>query len=262
MSSSNNQLNFNKKSFVVLTGGSRGIGATIAIEFAKKLAGDSTIVLLARTIEGLNDTKNQIEKINSALKVVTHSIDLTHPSKDELKKVLEDSKPSDYEQAIVVHNAGSTGDVSKRAIECNDVQEWQENFAMNVFSVILLNNIFCELTKGVQRYVINITSKAAIDPFVTFGFYCPNKAAREMFFRVLSMEEPSLIVLNYAPGPVDTKMLRDVGTHGFDEGIKTFVAEGLVDGRVLSTEQTTTKLLSILEKGNYKSGDHVDYFDE
>ena len=34
----------------------------------------------------------------------------------------------------------------------------------------------------------------------------PGKAARDMFFKVLAAEEPSIRVLNYAPGPIDTDM--------------------------------------------------------
>lgn len=263
MSSSYNQLDFNKVTFLVLTGGSRGIGATIAIEFARRFAKGSQILLLARTSQGLADTKRKIGDANADVNVLIHSIDLTNPSEEELKKVLQDSLPQKYEQAIVVHNVGSTGDVSKRAVECNDMHEWKDNFSMNVFSVVLLNNLFVAMIRAgsKKQYIINITSKAAIEAFRTFAFYCPNKAAREMFFNVVAQEEPDLVVLSYAPGPVDTQMLRDVEKTTFDENFRNFVAEGLVNGAVLTTGQTVSKLIGVLEKGAYKSGDHVDYYD-
>jgi sepiapterin reductase len=35
------------------------------------------------------------------------------------------------------------------------------------------------------------------------------KAARNMFFRTLAVEEPNIRVLNYAPGPCETDMQKD-----------------------------------------------------
>ena len=37
-------------------------------------------------------------------------------------------------------------------------------------------------------------------------FLCPGKAARDMLFRTMALEDPSIRVLNYAPGPLDTEM--------------------------------------------------------
>lgn len=258
-----NILNLSKRTFLLLTGGSRGIGAKIAIEFSRKMPKDSQILLLARTTAGLDDTKQKILEANANIDVITHSIDLTNPSESEFREILK-FNAANFDQAVVVHNAGSTGDVSKSARSVNDVNEWKDNFSMNVFSVVLLNNLFLEITSGVKQYIINITSKAAICPFTTFAFYCSNKAAREMFFKVLAEEEKDnsdLVILNYAPGPVDTEMLRTVGDNTFDAGFKTFIVEGIQNGSVLTTDQTVGKLLSILEQGSFSNGDHVDYYD-
>lgn len=231
------QLDFNKITFFILTGGSRGIGATIAIECSKRLKKGSRVLLTARSADGLEETKKQINVANPDIEVINCVIDLTSPSVDELKKLLTNALPSGgvatYEQAVIVHNVGSTGDVTKRARECLNVSEWQENFNANVFSVILLNNVFLELFKATKKYVINITSKAGIEPFEGFAFYCPNKAAREMYFRVLAAEETedkSLSILNYAPGPVDTDMLQNAGKNSISVGLREFVKEGLKSG--------------------------------
>lgn len=259
------QLNFNKVTFLVLTGGSRGIGATIAIETGKKLAKGSVILLTARSSAGLEATKAKILASNPDVSVLIHTIDLSHLNETQVRTLLKDSLPAHFEQAVIFHNVGSTGDVSKQARDANNVTEWRENFDVNVFSVVLLNNVFLELTKSAsKKYVINITSKAAIVPMESFAFYCPNKAAREMFFRVLAEEEKddeSLVILNYAPGPVDTDMLANVATETLSAGFRDFIADGKKTGAVLTTEQTTAKLIEILEKGEYKNGDHVDYFD-
>uniref|UniRef100_A0A336L776 Sepiapterin reductase n=1 Tax=Culicoides sonorensis TaxID=179676 RepID=A0A336L776_CULSO len=262
-------LDFNKKSFFVLTGASKGIGATIAIECGKKFTKGSRLVLLARNVNGLENTKQNILSSNPDIQILTIPIDLSAPTEKDLRNLLQNALPteglSSFDQAVIVHNVGTTGDVSKRAKNCNDIKEWQENFTCNVFSVVLLNNIFLDVFSKLKRYVINITSKCGIAPFEGFALYGPNKAAREMFFRNLAEEERSdknLQILNYAPGPVNTDMLNSVAEHTISEGMRQFVKDGKESGAVLTTGQTTKRLIGILETGNYESGAHIDYFDE
>lgn len=246
-----------------------GIGARIAIECGKKFQKGSRLVLLARSAAGLEETKQKILSANPDLQVIPFPIDLSAPTEKDLRSLLQNSLSSEgatsFEQAVIVHNVGTTGDVSKRAKNCNDIKEWQENFTCNVFSVILLNNIFLETFAPIKRFVVNITSKCGIAPFEGMAFYGPNKAAREMFFRNLAEEERSdknLQILNYAPGPVDTDMLSFVGERSLSDGMRQFVKEGKESGAVLTTEQTTKRLIGILEVGTYESGAHIDYFDE
>lgn len=41
----------------------------------------------------------------------------------------------------------------------------------------------------------------------SWSLYCSAKAARDMLFKVLALEEAGTVqVLNYAPGPLDNKM--------------------------------------------------------
>lgn len=48
--------------------------------------------------------------------------------------------------------------------------------------------------------VVNISSLCALKPFKSWTLYCTGKAARDMMFKVLAVEEPDVRVLNYAPG--------------------------------------------------------------
>ena len=40
-----------------------------------------------------------------------------------------------------------------------------------------------------RKTIINISSLAALQPFVTWGNYCAGKAARDTLFKVLALEE-------------------------------------------------------------------------
>jgi sepiapterin reductase len=65
-----------------------------------------------------------------------------------------------------------------------------------------------------ELVIVNISSLAAIKPFSTWSVYCMGKAAREMFHQVLAEEHKNsksgVKVLNYAPGPLDTDMQKDI----------------------------------------------------
>lgn len=58
-----------KKTFCIVTGASQGIGRTVAIEFSKLIAAGSTIVITARSKQGLESTKKSMESAASGISV-------------------------------------------------------------------------------------------------------------------------------------------------------------------------------------------------
>jgi len=51
-----------------------------------------------------------------------------------------------------------------------------------------------------------MTSLLGIEPYKSVGYYCVGKASREMFFRVLALENPTLNILSYSPGKTIVKI--------------------------------------------------------
>lgn len=254
-----------KTTYMLVTGASRGIGAKMAIECSKKFKPGSLVVLLARSAAGLEVTKSEILAANQSVSVVTASTDLTNPTTEELNEIITKSlatfDKSLFELAFIIHNIGTLGDVSKRAIHLSDAAVWQNYFSINVFSVINLNSQFMSIFAEQKKLIVNITSKAAIVPMKSFAFYCSGKAAREMYFKVLAEEESETIVLNYSPGPVDTDMTRTDVVKSHDNDMQQYFKSIRDDNSMLTTEQTTRKFLDIIKRGAYKSGDHIDYYD-
>ncbi|XP_033761506.1 sepiapterin reductase-like [Pecten maximus] len=128
--------------------------------------------------------------------------------------------------------------------------------------MILLNTsfftTFCD--PSLSRIVVNITSGASRIPFPSLHLYCSGKAARDMFFRVLSAEEPSIRVLTYAPGFVDTYMLRDLEANSSSTPIRKLVNGFRQDGEILTPEATVADLERVLEDNAFENADHVDYY--
>ncbi|XP_046383642.1 sepiapterin reductase-like [Ischnura elegans] len=258
-----------QKVFCVVTGASRGIGRTISVELARRLPSGSVCLLLARSASGLADTKNLAEAANPKISIICCPVDLTQPKEKDLRNMiidgLDDQNPADFDQIILIHNVGSVGDVSERAASMGSLSKWQEYFALNVFSVAVLNSELLKLFNSnvvKNRLVVNITSKCGLVAFKSMGYYCCGKAAREMYFKVLAIEEEGRItVLNYSPGPVETDMFHEIIENVSDNDQRKVFSEMKERKTVLTCEQTVSKLCNLLEKGNYKSGDHVDYFD-
>lgn len=254
-----------KLAYLMVTGASRGIGATMAIETSRSFQEGSVVVLLARSSAGLEETKREILKVNSVLKVLTMPIDLTKPPVEDLKRLISESYDQTvaYDLVMAIHNVGTLGDTSKWARDIEDYSELETYYSTNVFTPIVLNNLLLKVGPlGTKKFVVNISSKAGLVPFKSFGFYCPGKAAREMFFRVLAEEASDVLVLNYSPGPVETAMTVDAQQNAVAEETSSMFRNLRDRGTILTTEQTTRRFLEVVAKGNYLSGGHVDFYDE
>lgn len=174
-----NAVNLSQKSFFVISGASRGIGRSIAIECAAKFAAGSVIVLLARSMGGLEETKAQILARNPTnVTVFLFAIDLAHPSTEELENIFEtalsERNIADFGLAMIVHNVGTIGDTTILAKDTGtDMTVWQDYYYINVFTVVALNKIFLDhfYASTNQRLIVNITSLCGLEPFKSFVLY-------------------------------------------------------------------------------------------
>lgn len=254
-----------KLAYLLVSGASRGIGRTLAIETSRSLRSGSVVVLLARSLEGLEASKSEILSINGDLKVIVKSLDLTKPSVEEFDEIIASSFDNSviFDLVIAIHNVGTLGDITKWVKDISSYEELEPYFSVNVHAPTLLNNRFLKVVpSSTKKLIVNITSKAAIAPFKSFGFYCMGKAAREMYFRILAEEEKEILVLNYSPGPVESDMTVYAQNSSVSNETSDMFKNLRTTGTILTTEQTTKRFLEVIAKGNYKSGDHVDYYDQ
>lgn len=255
-----------KGTFALITGASKGIGRTLAVELSKILKVDATIILLARSEKGLLETKAEILKVNHEINVLTFPVDLSKPDSKQYTDIMcaaVNSLPEQsLENAVIFHNAGSIG-LLDTTTNLTDLSYWRRYYDLNMFSVALLNSVFLDTMRSKSKNitVVNITSLCGSKPFNNMAMYGSGKAARNLFFKVLAEEDTSINVLNYSPGPVDTDMVEEVISNIKDVCVKSMFT-GLKEHKtILKAEQTIAKLLEVLENNKYKSGDIVDYFD-
>lgn len=121
--------------------------------------------------------------------------------------------------------------------------------------------------------IVNISSLAAIQAFESWSVYCAGKAGREMFLQGVVREQqlreernPSckkLRVLNYAPGPLDTDMqkeIREIET--VDKALQAVFVQMEQDHTLVSPDASADKLTKLLVEKTFTTGQHVDYFDK
>ncbi|CRL01309.1 CLUMA_CG014427, isoform A [Clunio marinus] len=243
-----------KLAYLLVTGASKGIGATMAIETSRHFKSGSVVVLLARSQSGLEATKTAILEANACLKVVIKAIDLTKPSTEDLNLIIHSSydKSVNFDLTMIIHNVGTVGDISKWSHEIEDYNVLENYYSTNIFSPIILNNLFLKvIPESMKKFIVNITSKAAKFPFKSMGFYCQGKAAREMFFNVLAEERSDVLVLNYAPGPVETDMTVDLQANSVATETSNMFENLRKTKTILTTEQTIKRFLEIEMRSNF-----------
>lgn len=116
--------------------------------------------------------------------------------------------------------------------------------------------------------IINISSLAAVKAFETWGIYCAGKAARDMFHKTLAEElkvsniNRTVKVLNYAPGPLDTNMQKEIREGKLvDKNTQEFFQNMKKENQLVDPLESATKLITTLLSRPFENGDHLDYFD-
>ncbi|KFO21090.1 Sepiapterin reductase [Fukomys damarensis] len=160
---------------------------------------------------------------------------------------------------------GTLGDVSKGFLNLSDPTEVNSYWALNLTSTLCLTSGVLKAfpdSPGLSRTVVNISSLCALKPFKGWALYCAGKAARDMMFQVLASEEPSVRVLSYAPGPLDTDMQQLARETSVDPDLRKSLQELKAKGQLVDCRMSAQKLLSLLQTDMFESGAHVDFYDK
>ncbi|MCZ8519989.1 MULTISPECIES: elongation factor P 5-aminopentanone reductase [Paenibacillus] len=206
---------------VLVTGGSRGIGAAIAGRFAS--VGMNVVIHYLQSHEAANETARSCMK--SGAKVLTVTADLR--SRDGIERLQEKLAQHDMLPDILVNNAG----VSHYGLLSDVTEEqWDEIMGINLKGTFLMTRQFMPRMVS-QKYgrIINVSSIWGISGASCEVAYSTAKGGINAFTKALAKElAPSGVTVNaVAPGAVDTQMLS-----GFDAQEKAAMENDIPAGRL------------------------------
>ncbi|KAI8372068.1 hypothetical protein EDC96DRAFT_439219 [Choanephora cucurbitarum] len=186
-----------KHTLYVVTGANRGFGKVIAETIAKNTKdAKTTLVLVGRDASQLESVQLGTDTIachhiaNANLNGATEAQESVIDQLDKLLKTWRENDVAPITHAVLINNAGSIGDMSKKVAEYTTT-EIQEYINTNVTSYSALVTGFLQLLNNglVKLTIVNISSIVAVKAFPYAGLYSTGKAARDMLLQIVAAEE-------------------------------------------------------------------------
>jgi NAD(P)-dependent dehydrogenase (short-subunit alcohol dehydrogenase family) len=169
---------------IVVTGASRGIGASVALWLGK---------VGACVTQG-------VERLGGVALTIHGDVANEETCRQAVKKSIDRFGHVD----ALVSNAAIFEPIA--SVAAADAKAWHHNIEVNLLGPFHMAKASLPHLLKQKGRIINVSSGAAKIPVPAASAYCASKAALVQFSRVLAAEEPSLTVLAFGPGMVDTEM--------------------------------------------------------
>lgn len=253
-----------KSLFLLVTGASKGLGEEITRQLVSHFSTTHVIhaLITARSKEKLEHLAKSLASTSVNFEVVTASLSEQNGIDSVCNAIRKVAAKGPFDQAILIHNAGSLGDATKLAGDLypSDAAMVNDYLQFNFTSMVALTGVWLRSLAGTQtKIIVNISSLLAICPFKGLSLYGAGKAARDSYIRSIAEEYPDVLTLNYAPGPLKTDMADSLATSSH---LTEFFSNA---NNLIHPRDTTKKLLDVLDRlmaKKIKSGSHVDFFDK
>ncbi len=183
---------------VVITGGSRGIGREIAVDFAK--AGAQTVIVSSSETNLAAASKTVAAAGGHAPVAIAVNLKTLDGCEQVLKQVEDKFKRCD----ILVNSAGATK--AGNFVDLPD-DAWMDGYALKFFGCVRMCRLFWPLLKTAQGHVVNIIGGAARTPGADFTIGGSVNAAMGNFSKSLSQlgKRDGVNVNAIHPGATDTE---------------------------------------------------------
>lgn len=200
----------------VVTGASKGIGASIAKYFAA--AGAKVVVNYASSKDAADKVVKEITD-NGGIAIAVQA-DVSNES--DVSRLFEETKNAYGSLDILVNNAVSQG---YAPIEQISVADFHQSFNVNVLGSILTIQAALKSFGAKGGNIINISSGASKYPLPNASLYSATKAAIDAFTIALSKElgSKNIRINSILPGATDTEGAASAGVTAGSEYEKMFV---------------------------------------
>lgn len=191
-----------KKQYVLITGGTTGIGLELAKLFAKD---GYNLVIVARNQYELDKAASQLKALHG-IKVMTIARDLFNA--DNAFGVYNQVQESGIEVAILVNNAGHG--LYGEFVDTNLTREL-EIIQLNISSLVILTKLFLQdMVKRGEGKILNTSSIASKSPGPWQSVYHATKAFVQSFTEAVREEvkETGVTLTALLPGATNTDFFR------------------------------------------------------
>jgi len=199
-------------SFALVTGASKGIGKSIALELASR---KSDLLLVARNEELLRSLSENIRK-EYGVNCHYLSLDLSAPHAP--REVFNWCRSNGYDVHILVNNAGYG---LSGAFDTYSLEDHLNMMQLNMNVVVEMTYHFLpDLKKHPRAYILNIASSAAYQAVPFLSAYAASKSFVLQFSRGLHLElkGTTVSVTCVSPGATDTSFVdrANIGAKGLE----------------------------------------------
>ena len=188
------------KKTVFITGGSRGIGAAIAMEFAK--SGYNVAFNYLSNEEKANEVKHEIEKITGV-----HVVKGDVSKKDDVTAMIESTLSAFGRIDVLVNNAGI---MANNIFAMMSDDEWTRVLDVHVNGAFYCSKaVLTHMAARKSGVIINIASISAFRPLVGQSNYATAKGAMVTMTQALAKEMGrwKIRVNAIAPGYIKTDLM-------------------------------------------------------
>lgn len=192
----------NKKSFILITGVSQGIGRCLAIN----LSANYNIILHGRNVDRLNETKALCSKEKEQLLL---SFDLAKIDEIE-NRFSEFIVENNVEITHYIHCAGFMKMLPLKMVTLEIINA---TFTTNVLSAILLVKVLTrrKINSSSLKSVVFVSSNISNFGAKAFSVYAASKGALDSFMRCLAVElAPGVRINSVLPGAIQSSMTETI----------------------------------------------------
>jgi NAD(P)-dependent dehydrogenase (short-subunit alcohol dehydrogenase family) len=189
-----------KDKVALITGGGRGIGKAVALDYARAGA---TLAICARTESEIEATAKEIRALGADCFAATCDVSQEEP----VTKLVEEVANHFGRIDILINNAG----VMTRPAPVADfeVKKWDYTIAVNVRGPFLVSKaVLPHMIRQKRGSIINVSSSIGRGAYANFAAYAVSKWGIEGFTQTLAAEVRShhIRVNSVEPGYVATKI--------------------------------------------------------
>lgn len=232
----------------IITGGSKGLGKALVDLYLQD----------GWTVREFSRSGNSKEHIDCDFADAESSMRV-------IKATFEGLSRQNWSDLVLINNVGILSPIGP--IETGTVEQWQQNIQINLNASIAATGLFMRHfgDTAAKRFVVNISSGAAVTPFFGWSLYCAAKAGLEAFTACVALEQAKranpTVVFSIRPGVIDTGMqeqIRDQDEDNFAD-IKDFKALKR-DKQLQTADDVAAKVLRLL-KQSPMAGHHYSIYD-